>query len=253
MRRSRSPRCWERSRTRSTSPRGSRPATPSARPRSACGSAEQLGLGEEERSALFYALLLKDAGCSSNASRLSSLFAADDHADQARHEGHRLVASRVARASTRGGRWHPARAAGQGAADARDHAGGRGHARADRHALRARGRDRPHARAAGGDRAGDPRPRRALGRRRPAARAARRGDPAVRAHPLPGADGRGVRPHGRAARRARHGAQAPRPLVRSRAGRRPALGPRRPRVLGPARGRADACRRWPRGSPPTAC
>ena len=41
---------------------------------------EQLGLGEEERSALFYALLLKDAGCSSNAARLSSLFAADDHA-----------------------------------------------------------------------------------------------------------------------------------------------------------------------------
>ncbi len=40
--------------------------------------AEQIGLGEEERSALFYALLLKDAGCSSNASRLSSLFAADD-------------------------------------------------------------------------------------------------------------------------------------------------------------------------------
>ena len=26
--------------------------------------AEQIGLGEEERSALFYALLLKDAGCS---------------------------------------------------------------------------------------------------------------------------------------------------------------------------------------------
>jgi putative nucleotidyltransferase with HDIG domain len=41
--------------------------------------AEQIGLGDEERSALFYALLLKDAGCSSNASRLSSLFAADDH------------------------------------------------------------------------------------------------------------------------------------------------------------------------------
>ena len=40
--------------------------------------AEQIGLGEEDRSALFYALLLKDAGCSSNASRLSSLFAADD-------------------------------------------------------------------------------------------------------------------------------------------------------------------------------
>ena len=41
---------------------------------------EQLGLGDEDRSALFYALLLKDAGCSSNAARLSSLFAADDHA-----------------------------------------------------------------------------------------------------------------------------------------------------------------------------
>jgi HD-GYP domain-containing protein (c-di-GMP phosphodiesterase class II) len=41
---------------------------------------EQIGLGEEDRSALVYALLLKDAGCSSNASRLSSLFAADDHA-----------------------------------------------------------------------------------------------------------------------------------------------------------------------------
>ena len=42
--------------------------------------AEQAGVLEEERSALFYALLLKDAGCSSNASRLSSLFAADDQA-----------------------------------------------------------------------------------------------------------------------------------------------------------------------------
>jgi putative nucleotidyltransferase with HDIG domain len=41
---------------------------------------EHIGLDEEERSSLFYALLLKDAGCSSNASRLSSLFAADDHA-----------------------------------------------------------------------------------------------------------------------------------------------------------------------------
>ena len=45
--------------------------------------AEQLGLDDEIRSALFYALLLKDAGCSSNASRLSSLFAADDHATKA--------------------------------------------------------------------------------------------------------------------------------------------------------------------------
>lgn len=39
---------------------------------------ERLGLDEERRSALFYALLLKDAGCSSNASRMAALFEADD-------------------------------------------------------------------------------------------------------------------------------------------------------------------------------
>ena len=40
--------------------------------------ADRLGLDEEGRSALFYALLLKDAGCSSNASKMSTLFDADD-------------------------------------------------------------------------------------------------------------------------------------------------------------------------------
>lgn len=40
--------------------------------------ADRLGLDAEGRSALFYALLLKDAGCSSNASRMSTLFDADD-------------------------------------------------------------------------------------------------------------------------------------------------------------------------------
>ena len=39
---------------------------------------ERLGLNEEERSTLFYALLLKDAGCSSNASKMAALFGADD-------------------------------------------------------------------------------------------------------------------------------------------------------------------------------
>ncbi len=39
---------------------------------------EEIGLSEEMRSSLFYALLLKDAGCSSNAARMSSLFGADD-------------------------------------------------------------------------------------------------------------------------------------------------------------------------------
>lgn len=39
---------------------------------------DAVGLGLEDRSALYYALLLKDAGCSSNAARMAALFAADD-------------------------------------------------------------------------------------------------------------------------------------------------------------------------------
>jgi HD-GYP domain-containing protein (c-di-GMP phosphodiesterase class II) len=38
----------------------------------------ELGLDTEARSALYYALLLKDAGCSSNAARLCQLFGTDD-------------------------------------------------------------------------------------------------------------------------------------------------------------------------------
>ncbi|HYH82717.1 MAG TPA: hypothetical protein VEX86_23190, partial [Longimicrobium sp.] len=38
----------------------------------------RLGLGDDALSSLFYALLLKDAGCSSNAARTCELFAADD-------------------------------------------------------------------------------------------------------------------------------------------------------------------------------
>ncbi|MEA2268374.1 MAG: hypothetical protein QOC64_984 [Solirubrobacteraceae bacterium] len=40
--------------------------------------AEAIGLDAEDRSALFYALLLKDAGCSTNASRIATLYGADD-------------------------------------------------------------------------------------------------------------------------------------------------------------------------------
>jgi hypothetical protein len=39
---------------------------------------EEIGLDATKRSSLFYALLLKDAGCSSNAAKLSALFGADD-------------------------------------------------------------------------------------------------------------------------------------------------------------------------------
>lgn len=42
--------------------------------------AEEIGVSAEDRSALFYALLLKDLGCSSNAAKVSYLFGADDHA-----------------------------------------------------------------------------------------------------------------------------------------------------------------------------
>lgn len=41
---------------------------------------QELGLGEERLAALYYALLLKDAGCSSNASRMAALFGSDDQA-----------------------------------------------------------------------------------------------------------------------------------------------------------------------------
>ena len=40
--------------------------------------AEQLTLDAAQRSSLFYALLLKDLGCSSNAARLARIFQADD-------------------------------------------------------------------------------------------------------------------------------------------------------------------------------
>lgn len=41
---------------------------------------QAIGLGEDDLAALYYALLLKDAGCSSNASRMAALFGSDDQA-----------------------------------------------------------------------------------------------------------------------------------------------------------------------------
>ena len=41
--------------------------------------AQVIGLDAESRSDLYYALLLKDAGCSANAARMAALFGADDH------------------------------------------------------------------------------------------------------------------------------------------------------------------------------
>ena len=45
--------------------------------------AAELDLDAAERSDLFYALLLKDAGCSANAHRMADLFEADDRAAKA--------------------------------------------------------------------------------------------------------------------------------------------------------------------------
>lgn len=42
--------------------------------------AEEIDLSDERRTALFYALLLKDLGCSSNAAKICYLFGTDDHA-----------------------------------------------------------------------------------------------------------------------------------------------------------------------------
>jgi HD-GYP domain-containing protein (c-di-GMP phosphodiesterase class II) len=41
--------------------------------------AEAIGLDADARSDLFYALLLKDAGCSANSAKMAALFGADDH------------------------------------------------------------------------------------------------------------------------------------------------------------------------------
>src|SRR4029079_8640760 len=46
--------------------------------------AEAIGLEPDQRSALYYALLLKDAGCSSNAGRITKLFRATDALHKAR-------------------------------------------------------------------------------------------------------------------------------------------------------------------------
>src|SRR3954464_5261572 len=40
--------------------------------------AQELGLDAQARSDLFYALLLKDAGCSANSAKMAALFGADD-------------------------------------------------------------------------------------------------------------------------------------------------------------------------------
>jgi HD-GYP domain-containing protein (c-di-GMP phosphodiesterase class II) len=54
--------------------------------------AQEIGLDAPTRSHLFYALLLKDAGCSANSARMAALFGADDH--QAKRTSKRVDWSR---------------------------------------------------------------------------------------------------------------------------------------------------------------
>lgn len=58
--------------------------------------ADGLDLEPADRSALFYGLLLKDLGCSSNAARLASLYGADDHV--AKRNAKRIDQTRVTEA-----------------------------------------------------------------------------------------------------------------------------------------------------------
>ena len=73
-----------------------------------CRLADELGLPAADRSALYYALLLKDAGCSSNAARFAALFGSDDQSTKHRMklvDWHRRVrlAIETARNVARGG------------------------------------------------------------------------------------------------------------------------------------------------------
>ena len=151
--------------------------------------AEELGLPDEERSALFYALLLKDLGCSSNAAKVTALFGTDDIAAK---RALKLVdwsrywsAGRLRVPCRRTRRLGAERPAG------REGRPGRG-ARADPDPLRPRRRDRA---TCSSSRTAPPRRSArstSTGTAAATRRAARRGDPAAGAHPWARADRGGL-------------------------------------------------------------
>ena len=108
--------------------------------------AEELHLCAADRSALFYALLLKDVGCSSNAAKISYLFGADDHRVK-----HSIRMTNWTNAGENlkncwhkyAGRLDARQADADGGARAQRHEGGQ---EAIANALRARCHDHAHAR-----------------------------------------------------------------------------------------------------------
>ena len=140
--------------------------------------AEEIGMPAADRSNLFYALLLKDAGCSANAERMAALFGADDQ--EAKRTSKLVDWSSPARA-LRLGAAHASRpreriARLRAIRDEGDVTRGFMAARCERGAEIAR-----MLYLTDSDRRRDPRARRALGRARRARRPARGGDPAARA------------------------------------------------------------------------
>ena len=132
--------------------------------------AAQIGLDDERSSALYYGLLLKDAGCSANASQFAALYRADDRA--VKRKAMAVDYTRPAEAlryiwGAVGGQGlgrvaNAVRASTVGVRKVRE--------LTDR-PLRPRRRDRTDDRLAGGGGRGDPCARRALGRRRAPVRA----------------------------------------------------------------------------------
>ncbi len=170
--------------------------------------AQEINLPYADRSALFYALLMKDLGCSSNAARFAALFGANDHdvknAIKHINWAHALEAFRLVARNAAPGQpvlkrvWrllailaHGPEGAARGGADA----------------LRARRRHREAASVGGCHRGGDPGARRALGRARPAVLVEARRDSGAGARAGPGADRRGLLHHLRGHDRLRHGAR----------------------------------------------
>ena len=228
-------------------PRPHRGRAAGARP---CGScvigmriADELGLDAATRSRLFYALLMKDAGCSANSAKMAALFGADDH--EAKRTAKRSNWSRVFPAFV----WSLRLVAPEGSLRARAAPAARDQGRRGRSprslmlARCDRGAESAPARASAGERRGI----RALDENwdgRPAVRPARRGDPAARAHRLPRPDGRDLPRPGRPPRRLRSGGEPPRAWFD------PALAERcAPAAATRASGRPRARRRIGAGAP----